>query len=102
MPKSTTPNRRKWNRRQLVAYYREWPAGSNHDSVATQKQIIATWAAENGYEIVEEVIDRHPVPLPANCYFEVGGMIQEHATKRGDTLYVRKMDAHTLASVATQ
>ena len=79
MPKSTTPSST-WHRRQAMAYYREWPAGSNHDSVATQKQIIATWAAENGYEIVGEVIDRRPVSLPADCHFEVDGMIQEHAT----------------------
>jgi hypothetical protein len=38
MPRSTTANRRKWNRRQVVAYHRDSPTGDDGASIEIQKE----------------------------------------------------------------
>jgi hypothetical protein len=90
MPSKTTPNRRKWHRRQVVAYYRGLPTGADADSIAVQKEIVGRWAAENDHEIVEEFIDRSAKALDA--VFARGAMISQQVTKQGEVLYVIRLD----------
>ena len=88
-PKTPKP-RRTLHRRQVVAYYRESPNGDDGAPISAQKEIVATWAAENDHEVVEEVIERKTEPRP--CVFEMGVLTQRRATRRGDVLYVVSMD----------
>ena len=90
MPSKTTPNSRKWHRRQVVAYYRGLPTGADADSIAVQKDIVGRWAAENDHEIVEEFVDTVAEPWPGQS--KTSPMIKQHVTKQGDDLYVIRLD----------
>ena len=91
MQQKTPTPRRKFHKRQAVAYYRESPNGDDAASIAAQREIVARWAAENDHEVVEEVVERETEPRPR--IFEMGVPIQQHATKTGDMLYVLAMHA---------
>lgn len=90
MPQKTTTPRRKLHRRQIVAYYRGLAAGDDRNLIAAQKEIIRRWAAENGYELVEEDVDRTMGPRRDTCSFPK--MIERPVTSQGDILYVIRMD----------
>jgi hypothetical protein len=74
-----------------VAYYRESCTGDDGVSVEAQKEIVHRWAAENGHKIVEEVTERATGSTPD--MFIIDAMIEQHVTRRGDVLYVIRMDA---------
>ena len=93
MRKKTTPKDRERNRLRAVVYYRQSTDGGDGDSVATQKEIIGKWAAENHLEIVEEVIDCRPVAEPSEFDSAFDAMFKQHVTMHGDMLYVLRMDA---------
>jgi len=65
-------------------------AGDDRNLIAAQKEIIRRWAAENGYELVEEDVDRTMGPRPDTCSFPK--MIERQVTSQGDILYVIRMD----------
>ena len=90
MPQKTTTPRRKLRRRQIVAYYRGLAAGDDRRFDRGPKRDHRRWAAENGYEIVEEDIDRTTGPRPDTCSFPK--MIEQQVTRQGDILYVIRMD----------
>jgi len=73
-----------------VAYYRGLASGDDTDLIAAQKEIIRRWAAERGYEIVEEEIDRTTEPRLDTFPFRK--MIEQLVTSQGDVLYVIRME----------
>jgi len=88
MSQKTT--RRQLRKRQAVAYYRGLAAGDDGNVIAAQKEIIGKWAAENGYELVEEDVDRTMGPRLDTFPFRK--MIEQRVTSQGDILYVIRME----------
>jgi hypothetical protein len=88
--------KRKLHRRQVVAYYRDSPTGDDGASIEIQKEIVARWAAENNHEVIEEVVEkvveRVAEPVTVAAAFVRDAVVQQHATKQGDTLYVIRME----------